>query len=209
MLWSGRYDRTLEDAFSVQDELTQEIVTALDVELLGGEQARHRRSRVHSAEAGQILYKGLYEHYKYDRSAAVVARQCFEEVIRLEPDSILGYVWLVTSYAFAIVVGWENPRAALPMFKEWVDKSLAIDPDDEQIIRNHDLTRAMLGYFPSQRRPGESAAHWAARLNNAGYGAMLAGNRTAARSLFARSQEASEVHYSRVAENQERLENEQ
>ena len=90
----------------------------------------------------------------------------------------------------------------------YFERALAIDPGDEQIVRNHELTRAMLGYYPSQRRPGETAAHWAARLNNAGYGAMLAGNRTAARSLFARSQEASEVHYSRAAENQERLENE-
>lgn len=145
MLWSGRYDRKLEDAFSVQDELTQEIVTALDVELLGGEQARHRRSRVHSAEAGQILYKGLYEHYKFDPSATIVARQCFEKFIRLEPNSILGYVWLVTSYGFAIVVGWENPQVALPMLKEWVDRSLAIDPDDAHALTGDAEYRALAG----------------------------------------------------------------
>ena len=58
-IWSNRFDRTLADAFTVQDELTDEIVTALDVELVGGEQARHRRSRIPNPVAGQILYKGL------------------------------------------------------------------------------------------------------------------------------------------------------
>lgn len=144
-LWSERYDRRLEDAFTVQDELTREIVTALDVELLGGAQARHRRGRISSAEAGHQLYRGIYEHYKYDREAALVARQHFEEFVRLEPDSILGYVWLCTSWAFGIVVGWEKPDVAVPMLKQWVDRSLAIDPDDAHALTGDAQYRALAG----------------------------------------------------------------
>ena len=40
-IWSNRYDRDISDVFTVQDELTNEIVTALDVELISGEQGRH------------------------------------------------------------------------------------------------------------------------------------------------------------------------
>ncbi len=39
-LWAERYDRDLEDIFAVQDEITREVVIALDVRLSGGEQAR-------------------------------------------------------------------------------------------------------------------------------------------------------------------------
>ena len=39
-LWAERYDRNLEDIFAVQDEVTQKIVTALEVKLTEGEQAR-------------------------------------------------------------------------------------------------------------------------------------------------------------------------
>jgi TolB-like protein len=39
-LWAERYDRELEDIFAVQDEITREIVTALDVQLREGEQHR-------------------------------------------------------------------------------------------------------------------------------------------------------------------------
>ncbi|MCZ6472307.1 MAG: adenylate/guanylate cyclase domain-containing protein, partial [SAR324 cluster bacterium] len=37
-LWAERYDRELEDVFAVQDDITFEIVTALDVKLVKGEQ---------------------------------------------------------------------------------------------------------------------------------------------------------------------------
>ena len=39
-MWADRYDRVLEDIFAVQDEITREIVTAMDVQLREGEQHR-------------------------------------------------------------------------------------------------------------------------------------------------------------------------
>ena len=39
-LWAERYDRNLEDLFAVQDEITMEILTAFQVKLTEGEQAR-------------------------------------------------------------------------------------------------------------------------------------------------------------------------
>ncbi|MCP4335482.1 MAG: tetratricopeptide repeat protein [Gammaproteobacteria bacterium] len=38
--WADRYDRELVDIFEVQDEIMREIVSALDVEILAGEQSR-------------------------------------------------------------------------------------------------------------------------------------------------------------------------
>ena len=133
-VWSNRYDRHSADAFNLQDELTREIVTALDVQILSGAQGLHRRGKFRSAAAGRLLYRGLYEHYRFDRAAALTARKHFEEFIELEPDSILGYVWLVASWAFAIIVRWEPPDVALPKLKKWVDRSLAIDPDDAHAL---------------------------------------------------------------------------
>jgi len=39
-MWAERYDRKLEDIFSVQDEITKKIITELQVKLTQGEQAR-------------------------------------------------------------------------------------------------------------------------------------------------------------------------
>ena len=39
-LWADRYDRDLDDIFALQDEITMKILTALQVELTEGQQAR-------------------------------------------------------------------------------------------------------------------------------------------------------------------------
>ena len=50
-LWAERYDRDLEDIFAVQDEITREVVIALDVRLIAGEQARLWSSGTKNLEA--------------------------------------------------------------------------------------------------------------------------------------------------------------
>ena len=115
------------------------------MELLSGAQGLHRRSKFRSAEAGTLLYRGLYEHYRFDRAAALTARKYFEEFIELEPDSILGYVWLAASWTFAIIVGWERPNVALPMLKKWVDRSLAIDPEDAHALAGDAQLKTLSG----------------------------------------------------------------
>jgi adenylate cyclase len=39
-LWAEQYDRNLDDIFAVQDEITKRIITAMQVKLTEGEQAR-------------------------------------------------------------------------------------------------------------------------------------------------------------------------
>ncbi len=38
-VWAERFDRTIDDIFDIQDEITKEIVTALRVNLTDGEEA--------------------------------------------------------------------------------------------------------------------------------------------------------------------------
>ena len=58
-LWAERYDRKLEDIFDLQDELTRKVVTALDVQLVLGEQAQLWSSGTKNLEAWGIRKVGL------------------------------------------------------------------------------------------------------------------------------------------------------
>ena len=40
-VWSERYDRDLKDVFALEDEVTRNVMTALRVKLIEGEQARY------------------------------------------------------------------------------------------------------------------------------------------------------------------------
>ena len=56
--WADRYDRDLEDIFAVQDEITQKIVTELDVHLHSGEQVRLWSSGTGNLEAWECVRLG-------------------------------------------------------------------------------------------------------------------------------------------------------
>lgn len=128
--WTKRYDSDSEDMFAIQDEITSDIVDTLDVKLVSGEHARIRRSRIKTAAGREVLYRGMHHHYKYEESESSIARQYFEELTRIEPDSILGYAWLTHSLGFSLIVGWLEPATGLKLLKENVDKCLAIDNED-------------------------------------------------------------------------------
>lgn len=133
-VWSRRFDREASDLFAIQDDIAEEIVTALDVELVSGEQGRLRRRTLLGAEAREALYKGMYYFYQYERAASAKARRHFQDVIDLEPDSVPGYSWMVQAWSFALVVRWEPPEVAIGKLAEYVQKSLAIDENDAQAL---------------------------------------------------------------------------
>ncbi len=123
--------------------MTSEIVTAMDVELISGEQGKHRRSKIKTAEARVILYKGIHQFYKFEKFANVTSRRYFEDVISIEPDSVLGYAWVANAWAFALIVGFENPATAVKALSENVDKCLAIDSNDPLVLVNESYLRAV------------------------------------------------------------------
>ena len=57
-MWAEHYDRDLEDIFAVQDEITKKIVSALDVHLLAGEEARFWSSSTEDLQAWECFRLG-------------------------------------------------------------------------------------------------------------------------------------------------------
>ena len=98
-VWGERYDRELQDLFVIQDEITEEIVTAMDIKLNQGEDARFMRQALARPEALDASYRGWYALYHGNsRQDVRNAQHLFEEVIRLEPKSPLGYASASLAY---------------------------------------------------------------------------------------------------------------
>ena len=62
-LWSEKYDREMKDLFAVQDNISKEVLTALRVELVEGEQARVWARGTNNLDA-YLKYLQAYEHFK-------------------------------------------------------------------------------------------------------------------------------------------------
>ena len=59
-IWAERYDRELKDIFALQDDITQNILTAMEVKLTEGEQARLWRKTTKNPEAYEKSILGLH-----------------------------------------------------------------------------------------------------------------------------------------------------
>jgi TolB-like protein len=91
-VWGERYDCELHDLFEIQDEITEEIVTAMDIKLVQGEAARFMRKALTNPSALEASYRGWYALYHGTGKQDVFeAQRLFEEVVRLQPESPLGY----------------------------------------------------------------------------------------------------------------------
>lgn len=139
--WAERYDRNLEDIFAVQDEITSQIVAALDVRLLHGEQAAVWRQSLRRPEALDAYYRGLDYLNRMTREANVQAVHYFAQVIRLEPDSPLGYLGTAWTHLSASRYGWSDSAAqSMDRAAKLARKALDLD---ELCADAH----ALLGYY--------------------------------------------------------------
>jgi adenylate cyclase len=127
-VWGERYDGEIHDLFAIQDEITEEIVTAMDVKLVRGESARYTRSQIRNSEARDCLYRGEQLMYSSTKQEVQEAQHLYEEVIRLEPTSSLGYAMAAMVYWWEVYRGLsDNPSKALARAEELARDSLRME----------------------------------------------------------------------------------
>ena len=127
-LWSERYDRELQDIFEVQDEISRMIVTALDVKLVWGEQARLWRRSTQNAEAYDYFLLGRNLFGDFDRQGNARARKALETAISLDPEFSVAYATLAGFLLQDARLGWSASfDANLEKALEMARKALELD----------------------------------------------------------------------------------
>jgi TolB-like protein len=127
-LWAEHYDRELTDVFALQDEITQEIVTALQVNLTEGQQARLRRRQTSSVAAWEYYVRGISDLRRFTREGNAEAREKLERAIELDAGFAAAWTFLGWTYMLGARAGWDkSPKAAFEQAMSCVEKSLALD----------------------------------------------------------------------------------
>jgi serine/threonine protein kinase/Tfp pilus assembly protein PilF len=96
-LWSEKFDRDMEDVFTIQDEISQAIFDALRVILSEGEKKAIERDRSVNVQAYEYYLRGRQFIHQWSRSGLEYARQMFRRAIELDPDYALAYAGLADS----------------------------------------------------------------------------------------------------------------
>jgi adenylate cyclase len=140
-LWAERYDRELKDIFTVQDEITKKIITALQVELTDGELARLSAKGTENLQAYLKLLQGRGQFYTITKEGNVQARSLFEEAVALDPEYAPAYLYVGVTHWMDIMLGSsKSPKESLKQAFEFIKKSIALD-------ESHPWAHTQLGWL--------------------------------------------------------------
>ncbi|MFQ5973932.1 MAG: adenylate/guanylate cyclase domain-containing protein [Alphaproteobacteria bacterium] len=90
-VWADRYDRTLDDVFALQDELTMSVVAAIEPSLRQAEIERVKRKRPDSLDAYDLVLRALPHVYPAMPDGAATALSLLESALEKEPDYALAH----------------------------------------------------------------------------------------------------------------------
>ena len=127
-LWAERYDRTVKDMFTVQDEITKNIITALQVKLTEGEQARVYGKGTDHLEAYLKVMEANWLIYQSTKGQVIKARQLLEEAISLDSSYALAHCILGLTHILDIWLGSsKSPTESAMRGVELYQKAIALD----------------------------------------------------------------------------------
>jgi adenylate cyclase len=127
-LWAERYDRNLSDIFAVQDEITKNIITAMQVKLTEGEQARATAKGTSNLEAYLKCLQANELIYQFSIEGNALGKQLAEEAIALDPDYAVAYRVLARAHMMDVWLGTiKSPKRSIAEAIELVQKALVLD----------------------------------------------------------------------------------
>jgi adenylate cyclase len=132
-IWVERFDRDLTDIFAVQDELTQEIISALKIKLSTPEKARVTGGGTTNVDAHDFFLRGreLVIGNKRDREMFAQANVYLRRAIELDPNYAGPHAALGWAYIMDYQNHWsDSPETALDQAERLIDEAIAKDDND-------------------------------------------------------------------------------
>ena len=113
-VWAGKFDKTLDDIFDVQDEITHKIVATIQPELAQAELDKAAVKRPENLTAWDFVLRGMALVNRHTADDHKPAREMFRSAIELEPNYADAWVGMAWSYlANIILVGTDDRQVLL------------------------------------------------------------------------------------------------
>jgi adenylate cyclase len=152
-MWAERYECDLESSFDVQDQISREIVAALQLALTEGEQAQLVRRGTKSGKAWDLFQRAHDIERQFTREGHEKAKDFYEQALALDPEYLSALVALAFCHLDEVRLGWsKDERDSLERANTLCDRATG------SATRNADVLalKAFLGFF--QKRWDEARA---------------------------------------------------
>jgi len=131
-IWADRFDRGFSDLFSVQDEITRNIVAAVAPELLAAEMQRVRRLDPQTLNAWECAMRAQWHLARLTKQDLAEAVRLAEQATALDPGTTLGFNIAAFARLHEVAHGWAASLAhsVLAAYQS-ATKAVALDAHDE------------------------------------------------------------------------------
>lgn len=152
-VWADKWDRTLDDLFAVQDELTTAIVSAVEPELGAHERNLARKKPSEDLTAWELYQRGLSEQVKMTSETLATSDTYFQKAIDIDTRFADPHVMIGRNGWMRLASGWsKDPAADLKNSIDSVKRGLELDD-------RHEVAHLVLGVLLAiAGEPGDGMA---------------------------------------------------
>ncbi|MDL2410558.1 tetratricopeptide repeat protein [Rhizobium calliandrae] len=126
--WAERFDRDLTDIFAVQDDVTQQIVRALELKLAAGDRQRLATEQTQNLESYDCFLRGREQMWRLTRDQNIQGRQLLQRAIDLDPKFAPAHAFLAVTHGLAYVNQWsQSPSKSLEQAIEAATQAVTLD----------------------------------------------------------------------------------
>jgi adenylate cyclase len=148
----------LDDIFAVQDEITKNIITAMQVKLTEGEQARAAAKGTKNLDAYLKYLQARDYLLKLNPENNALAKQLAEEAIALDPEYSTAYRALSAVHIRDVWLGSsKSPKDSIAKAIELVQKAIALDKTYSEAYGQLGFLFSMIGQHDKAVALGEKA----------------------------------------------------
>jgi len=129
-VWADRYDRDVEEIFTVQEDLTKNIITALQVKLTEGEKGRVASKGTTNLEAYLKYLQSMDTIRRFNIESNALGMQLAQEAIDLDPEYAMPYRVLSIGHQMDVWLGTSKNRdQSTAKAMELMKKAIELDPN--------------------------------------------------------------------------------
>jgi TolB-like protein/Tfp pilus assembly protein PilF len=127
-VWAERYDNAIENIFTLQDQITKQVVEALETQLDNISLKVEINRATNDLKAYDLFLQGSGIFQRFSKDDTYLARDYFRQTIALDPKFSRAYAMLAWTYVFEYTNGWAaSPKAALQQGMDIANKSIALE----------------------------------------------------------------------------------
>ena len=130
-VWAERYDVDLADFFSLQDQITESVIAAIEPRLYAAEHQRFRSRSPDSLDAWGFVMKAMPYVWDWESTQEIeIAEGLLRQAIEIDPDYARAHSLLAWTQAALVQLGWADAGDVLGTARAMAQRAIQRDAED-------------------------------------------------------------------------------